>query len=190
MDEGRTRLWTAANVITLLRILSVPIIVVALVRHSSRAAFWVFVAAGCTDFLDGLAARSWHQRSKLGILLDPIADKILLTASFIALSLPAIGGPNVIPLWLTGLVIGRDAAIGLGALIVVQKLGPKPFLPSLWGKISTVLQMGLVCLVLFLNMLGTRTPLLVWAYGLTFAATLVSAVHYFAARFLPWMTKR
>jgi cardiolipin synthase len=190
MDEGRARLWTAANVITLLRVLSVPIMVMALARHASRAAFWVFVAAACTDFLDGMAARGWHQRSKLGILLDPIADKILMTALFIALSLPAIGGPNIIPLALTGLVIGRDAAIALGAFIVFKKRGPRPFLPTLWGKISTFLQMGLIGLVLLLNMLGTRTPLLDWAYGLTFVSTLVSAVHYFVARFLPWMAAR
>jgi cardiolipin synthase len=137
-----------------------------------------------------MAARCCRQRSRLGTLIDPIADKILMTASFIALSLPAIGGPNIIPLGLTGLVIGRDAAISAGALIVVKKLGPRPFLPSLWGKISTILQMGCVCLVLFLNMLGVKTPLLSGLYIITFAATLVSAIHYFAARFLPWMTKR
>jgi len=190
MDEGRTRLWTAANIITLLRILAVPILVLALIRHASRTAFWVFVAAGCTDFLDGMAARGWRQRSKLGILMDPIADKILMTASFIALSLPAIGGPNIIPLWLTGLVIGRDLAISAGALIVVKKLGPRPFLPSLWGKVCTILQMGCVGLVLFLNMLGVKTPLLLGIYLLAFAATLVSWIHYVAARFLPWMTTR
>lgn len=189
MDKANPRLWTAANVLSLLRILLIPALIAALVRRNSVVAFIIFVAAGATDFLDGLAARTWGQRTKLGVTLDPAADKLLMTACFVALSLRSVGGPNVIPLWLTGFVIGRDAAIALGALVVVKTVGPKPFLPSLWGKISTVLQMGCICLVLFFNMLGTSPPQLLWVYVITLAATLVSAIHYFAARFLVWIRK-
>jgi cardiolipin synthase len=187
MDKTSSRFWTAANVLSLLRVLLIPAIVVALVRREGVAAFAIFAAAAMTDFLDGMAARTWGQRTKLGITLDPAADKLLMTASFVALSLRSIGGPNVIPLWLTGLVIGRDAAIALGALVIVQTVGPRPFLPSLWGKISTILQMGCVSLVLFFNMLGTTPRGLRWVYFLTLAATLVSAAHYFVARFLVWI---
>lgn len=187
MEGTKPRLWTAANVLSSLRILLIPALIAALVRRNGTAAFAVFVAAGMTDFLDGLAARAFGQRSKLGVTLDPAADKLLMTASFVALSLRSIGGPNVIPLWLTGFVIGRDVAIALAALVVVKTLGPKPFLPSLWGKVSTVLQMGCIGLVLLFNMLGTRPPQLWGVYVITLAATLVSAGHYFVARLLTWI---
>lgn len=183
-------MWTKANTLTLLRVLAIPFLLVALARHAAGLAFWVFFAAACTDFLDGMAARGWNERSKFGTLFDPAADKLLMTASFIALSLPSVGGRNVIPLWLTGLVIGRDLAISLGALIVAKVLGPRPFLPSIWGKISTVLQMACLGLVLLFNMLDIAPPHMFWVFVLTFAATLVSGVHYFAARFVPWMINR
>ncbi len=182
--------WTAANLLTLLRIALTPVFVVAVVHKNGTAAFAVFVAAACTDFLDGWAARTWGKKTKAGVTLDPAADKLLMTAAFIALSLKTAGGPNIIPLWLTGTVIGRDVAIALGALLVYKLIGPKPFLPSLWGKISTVLQMTCIGLVLLFNMMGKMPGELAWFYYLTFAATIVSGVHYFAARLVPWIRNR
>ncbi len=190
MEKAAPGFWTAANLLTLLRIVLVPVFIVAVVHRSGTAAFAVFVLAACTDFLDGMAARGLGQRSKVGITLDPAADKLLMTAAFIALSLESAGGPNIIPLWLTATVIGRDVAIALGALLVYKLIGPKPFLPSLWGKISTILQMGCIGLVLLLNMLGTMRGELRWAYYLTFAATVVSAFHYFFSRLVQWIRKR
>ncbi len=190
MEGGKAGFWTAANVLTLLRIALVPVFIGAVVRRNGTAAFAVFVLAACTDFLDGWAARTWGQRTKVGVTLDPAADKLLMTAAFIALSLKSAGGPNIIPLWLTGTVIGRDAAIALAALLVTTLIGPKPFLPSLWGKLSTVLQMSCIGLVLLFNMLGKSPTLLNWVYVLTAAATLASGLHYFFARLVPWIRKR
>jgi cardiolipin synthase len=187
VGKAEAGFWTAANLLTLLRIALVPVFIGAVVRRSGTAAFAVFVLAACTDFLDGWAARAWGKRTKLGVTLDPAADKLLMTAAFIALSLEWAGGPNIIPLWLTGTVIGRDAAIALAALLVTTLIGPKPFLPSLWGKISTILQMGCIGLVLLLNMLGTMRGELRWAYYLTFAATVGSGLHYFVTRLVPWI---
>jgi len=190
MPDDKERLWTLANFFTLLRILAIPVLILALVRHSGRTAFFVFGVAALTDFLDGLAARTWHQRSKLGITLDPAADKLLMTASFIALSLRSLGGPNIIPLWLTIVVIGRDVAIALGVLVVVKTVGPKPFLPSLWGKISTVWQLVCLLLVLLFNWLQTTPAELLWVYLLTLVLTCISWAHYFFARFLPWLREK
>ena len=190
MGDEKERFWTLANFFTLLRILAVPVLIAALVRHSGRTAFLVFGFAALTDFLDGQAARTWHQRSKLGIALDPAADKLLMTASFIALSLPSLGGPNIIPLWLTIVVIGRDVAIAVGALVLLKTVGARQFLPTLWGKISTVWQLFCVFLVLLFNWLGTTPGELLWLYLITLIATCVSWAHYFFARFLPWIRKK
>jgi len=182
-------LWTIANVLSLLRIVLILPFVLALAGRRSGLALTLFTAAGLTDFLDGLAARALKQKSRLGILLDPAADKLLMTASFICLSLRSMGGPNYIPVWLTGSVIGRDLAIALGAYIIVKTRGSRPFVPTLWGKASTVIQIGCIFLVLGLNRLGDIPSWISWVYALTLAATLFSGAHYFALRFVPWIKK-
>ncbi|MCJ7611157.1 MAG: CDP-alcohol phosphatidyltransferase family protein [Candidatus Aminicenantes bacterium] len=190
MDKDTPGFWTAANIFTLLRILLVPPFVLALVGRRSGLALALFTVAGLTDFLDGMAARLLNQKTQLGVTFDPAADKLLMTASFITLSLRSVGGPNLIPVWLTGLVIGRDAAIALGALVIVKAVGSKAFLPTLWGKASTVLQLGCVFLVLLFNVLGSTPRLLAWVYVVTFAATFISGAHYFACRFWPWIARK
>lgn len=184
MDRARPRVWTAANILSLLRVVLVPVLVLALAARRPGAALIIFAVAGSTDFLDGLAARALHQRTSLGVLLDPIGDKLLMTAAFITLSLPSLPGPNVIPLWLTIPVIGRDVAIVLGAFILFKTRGVRQFPPSLWGKVSTVGQMACLGLVLLFNWIGTTPSALTWVYVATLTATLVSGGDYFRKGFL------
>jgi len=113
------------------------------------------------------------------VWLDPAADKILLTAAFITLSLPGGIGPNLLPLWLTIAVIGRDVLLVAGSLVILLLRGVKQFPPSLIGKTSTVSQVSTILAVLLLNAFGYAAPELSWLYGLTLALTLVSAGHYF-----------
>jgi cardiolipin synthase len=178
---ARTRLpeiLLLPNLLSVLRILLTPVFVFLLIQDKLWAAFYVFLAAGATDALDGFAARTFKLKSNLGLWLDPIGDKILLTAAFVVLTLPALGLPNTLPVWLTALCIGRDVAIALGSLIIMALRGKRTFRPVLTGKASTVCQVFLMYFVLYLNAAGKSPQSLGWFYVLTALLTTVSFVQY------------
>jgi cardiolipin synthase len=177
-EENRNSLWTMANLFSVIRILLIPVFIYMVVRQKIVEALVFFLIASLTDVLDGMAARAFHQRTKIGGLLDPAADKLLMTAAIIILSIPSFSQPNTIPLWLTILIIGRDIAIVTSAFLLFKWRGQKSFPPSIFGKASTVFQMGIILCVLFLNVLGTSPSFLFWLYILTFISTLVSGLHY------------
>ncbi len=141
-------------------------------------AFFVFAAAALTDFLDGLLARILKQQTRLGAFLDPIGDKILMTLSFILLSLPSIAAPATLPLYLTFFVIGRDIYIVAGAIALYKLVNKKDFPPSFLGKACTIAQMSVLTLVLFLNAFNLSFDLLVWLYFFTLFLTVLSGLHY------------
>ena len=176
--EKRHSLFTAPNLISLLRILLIPLFLLMMLRENITAAFAVFMFAASTDFLDGLAARIWNQKTKLGAFLDPAADKTLMTTSFIILSYPSLNDPNVIPLWLSITVIGRDVLIVSAAALLFKTIRQKTFTPTILGKISTVCQMGVLLLVLFFNVLEKASGCMAWFYRLTLVLTVLSALHY------------
>ena len=162
-----------------------------MIARRPQAALVLFAAAALTDFLDGLAARSMNLRSDLGRILDPAGDKLLMTAACVACGLPSLSRPNVLPLALVLVVIGRDLAIALGAFVLLLFKKKISFKPSLWGKISTVLQMGCLSLVLLFNALETKpSGFLNAVYILTLAATAVSGAHYFWTGFVAGLRKR
>ena len=103
-----SQLLTPANQLTILRMAFIPAFVILVVYNQLGWAFLIFLLAGITDGLDGLIARLLHQKTTLGALLDPIADKLLLTSSFVILSVKDLGLSNILPLWLTITVISRD----------------------------------------------------------------------------------
>jgi len=138
----------------------------------------VFIIAISTDFFDGAVARIFKQKSNLGTLLDPMGDKVLMTTTYIALTIPSINNPNAIPLWLTGVVIGRDIYIVIGALAAFRLMGRKKFPPTITGKASTVFQMATPLAVLFLNMINTKSQFLSLLFILTFIITIISGIHY------------
>jgi len=141
-------------------------------------AFYVFILAGLTDILDGTAARIFHQRSKLGSMLDPAADKLLMASAYILLGLPSLKMTNLLPLWLVIIVVARDFLIALTALILNRFRGIKQFRPSLLGKLTTVCQVLLIAVVLFCNILQTTPPFLLWLYLITFGLTFASGIGY------------
>jgi cardiolipin synthase len=182
--EGRSgerlsaALLTLPNLLSLSRILLTPVFVVLMVQKRPWAAFIVFLVAGATDALDGFTARWLKLKSTLGLWLDPIGDKVLLTAAFITLTLPALARPNVLPLGLTALCIGRDIAIAIGALIIISLRGKQTFKPTLVGKASTIVQVFLLYVVLFCNAVGRSHGALRWLYLLAAILAAMSWVQY------------
>jgi cardiolipin synthase len=173
-----SQLLTPANQLTILRMAFIPAFVILVVYNQLGWAFLIFLLAGITDGLDGLIARLLHQKTTLGALLDPIADKLLLTSSFVILSVKDLGLSNILPLWLTITVISRDIFLVTSALIIMLSTGHRNFPPSFYGKASTLIQLVTVTFVLFLNYKSYTTQWLLLLYILTGAITIISGIHY------------
>ena len=135
------------------------------------------MACGLTDGLDGFIARTYHQRTKIGAFLDPLADKLLLTSSFVTLALVDL--PNTIPFWLIVTVISRDMIISIGIAVLFMLGTNVTIAPTKIGKLTTFLQITLIILVLFLNVSGSQRPDIVLPLCLfTFAVTVSSGLGY------------
>ncbi len=160
------------NAISLLRILLVVPVVVAIEMRCFRLALGLAVVAGASDGLDGWLARHFHWRSRLGGILDPVADKLLLVACFVALA--AIGKA---PLALTALVLGRDFIIAVGALAWHRVIGDFEARPSWISKCCTVAQILYVLAMLAGAAGWLRLPVDPWAW-LVAALTLASGLDY------------
>lgn len=177
-DERTSRVLTLPNVLSLMRVLLTPVFVWAMTVHRPWLAFEIFLLAGATDGLDGFTARFFRLKSRIGLWLDPLGDKVLLTAAFVLLAIPHVSGPNVLPLWLVVTCIGRDVVIALGALIYIGIRGRTSFPPSLAGKASTICQVMVLLAVLYFNARGTAPGFLPPLYILTGALTGLSGVQY------------
>ncbi len=184
MDEDKSRalksdILTLPNLLSVFRILLVPVFLWSLLNKKSLEALLLFFLAGLTDVLDGWTARIWHQRTKIGTILDPAGDKLLMATSYVVLSISSLATPNFIPIWLTVVVFARDLLIVTGAFIAYLSWRQKTFAPSLLGKISTICQVGTVFLVLLLNFYQVAPWYMHGVYYLTLLVTLASGVHYF-----------
>jgi len=180
-EERSSKILTLPNILSLMRILLTPVFIWATVQRRSWLAFGVFLLAGATDALDGFTARHFRLKTNVGLWLDPLGDKTLLTAAFVVLTFPRWSTPNTLPLWLTVICVGRDVLIALGALIFVWIRGRTQFRPSLLGKASTVFGVVVLLVVLVLNGLGMSLGSLGILYFLTAALTGLSGVHYIVA---------
>src|SRR5580692_7938603 len=133
------RIWTVPNQITLLRLGFLPIFLILISYEHYRWALLVLVVAGLSDGIDGMIARKFNQRSPLGAYLDPIADKLLLSSSFLILAFE-----RQLAWWLTILVLSRDILILIVAVVIILSSGYRPFPPSIYGKLTTAAQIMLV----------------------------------------------
>jgi cardiolipin synthase (CMP-forming) len=177
---------TTANQLTILRIVFVPVFIILLVYHELGWALGTFVLAGLTDVLDGIIARRFGQKTSIGAMLDPIADKLLMSASILILSLPQMEFHNTIPRWLMIVIISRDVFILLVSLIVVLMVGWRVFTPSPYGKISTFMQVITVLAVLFTNWQGLVVPELNILFYTTGLMTAFSGIHYLVRGLRQW----
>ena len=146
---------TTANKITILRILLIPFFVVEIIYYVRTgneacrlAGVLSFAVAAILDGVDGYVARRYNQWSELGTILDPLADKLLLVSAIVLLSFDNAPQLGQIPLWLTGVIIGRDLLLGLGAVVIRLVVGKITVRPRMTGKIATVFQMIVVTWIL------------------------------------------
>ena len=169
---------TAANQLTLLRMVLIPPFAILLVYGFRGWALIVFLTAGITDLFDGLIARRTGQKTTLGAWLDPMADKLLLVTMFVMLTLPNIGTANRLPLWFTILVLSRDIAIVLTVAVVNLAVGPRTFRPSIFGKIATATYIVTGVITLYFNYLDVQSGIITAFVYASLAITFVSAFHY------------
>jgi len=177
---------TTANQLTILRIIFVPVFIILLVYHELGWALATFVLAGLTDVLDGIIARRFGQKTSIGAVLDPIADKLLMVSSILILSLPQMEFHNTIPRWLMIVIIFRDVFILLVSLIVVLMVGWRVFTPSPYGKISTFMQVLTVLAVLYTNWQGLIVPELNILFYMAGLMTAFSGIHYLVRGLRQW----
>lgn len=138
-----------SNRLTILRILMIPLIVILLGYDLKKSALGVFFLAGITDALDGFFARIRKEKTQLGTILDPLADKLLLVSTFITLAFL-----EMLPLWLVILVISRDLILILGSVVKYLTTGSLIVSPTLLGKATTVIQLFAVVETLILDIFG------------------------------------
>jgi cardiolipin synthase len=164
---------TIPNVITLIRILLTPLFIIFLIQGNYRKALLIFILAGVSDLADGLIARTWQQKSRLGSYLDPLADKILVAASFVTLSIY-----HQIPSWVTVVVLSRDVALALGVLIFRLSDIPLVIRPSLVSKWTTTFQLTTIGFVLLSKILPIHPLILIFFFWVTGVLTTISGIHY------------
>jgi len=168
-----------ANKITIVRILLVPFLVSCFFYYTPEydflrfVALGIFIVCGLTDAIDGYIARKFYQKTKLGRFLDPLADKLLLLAAFVSLSvIKSIPLASKVPAWITIIVISRDVLILLGSVIIFMMNQDIEIKPSLVGKMTTFIQMFLIIASLL------QIPYIKFLWYLTASFTIISGLGY------------
>lgn len=170
-----SQILTAPNQLTLARMAFLPFIVIKLLDHHYRGALILTLLAGLSDGLDGLLARRLHQQTLLGQYLDPIADKMLLSTTFLVLSVV-----DLIPWKYTVLVFSRDVCILLVSGVLYAIAGLRNFRPSIFGKANTLAQVAAVLFVMLLQVYPEHWVKVGRTFFLsaTLFFTIVSGLHY------------
>jgi cardiolipin synthase len=163
------------NLFTLVRLALAPFVMQAVMSGRHVPAFALFAVASFTDYLDGAAARRLATATQAGAYLDPLADKCLLSGVFLALA-----ATHSVPWWLVAVVFGRDLFILLGVALLMLITPIRKFPPSIWGKVSTCVQIGTVSAWLFRNAVGIAPGrmlsfVMLWPCA---AFTIWSGLHY------------
>lgn len=171
---------TTANKVTILRMLLIPFFVVEALYYAKTGkeefrlmAILAFAIAAICDGVDGYIARHYNQRSELGAILDPLADKFLLVSGIVLFSFDNEPRFGSIPLWLTGIILGRDLLLAFGAAVIQMTVGKVKVRPRILGKVATVLQM--ICIIWILLQWDSELPA-AWFMGWTLAAGICTGV--------------
>ncbi len=163
------------NLISLIRILLVPVFIIFIIKNRLSGALIVFTIAGISDGLDGFLARYFNQQTYLGAYLDPIADKILLTSAFVALAVL-----KILPGWMAVIVLSRDILIMTGIAILTFLDTKPPIKPTLVSKCTTVAQLSTIFFILLDPDFAKADLMRNSLYWLTAGLTVLSGLHYIA----------
>lgn len=166
-------MFTIPNLITLLRIFLVPFFVMTIVYKRFDLGLYIFLIASLTDTLDGMIARLKDQKSRLGAFLDPLADKLLLLTAFLSLTLL-----EIIPKWLTVIIISRDFIIILGWISLYIQTGSTKVEPSIFGKLFNTLQVITIASILVNLNFHILREFLQPLYIITSVFAMLSCIHY------------
>lgn len=175
-----SNILTIPNLLTFLRMALIPVFASLLFYGYSGWALFVFLVAGISDGIDGFVARRFNQQSELGTIIDPIADKLLMTVAFIVLTMPNVLHPTrflPVPFWVTASVIGRDVLIVTVAGAINIMTGFHGFKPSWLGKLSTFVQVIAVALILLAAFLD-YSFYLPTVYFIVVLLAFASGIHY------------
>ncbi len=170
-------MWNLPNTLTIARIFMVPLLVVILLTEFPGKEFWglaVFLLASLTDLMDGMIARRTGKTTVLGALLDPIADKLLMSAAFI--SLVELG---LAPSWMVTVIVGREFAVTGLRMIALEK--GVAISANAWGKVKTTVQVIAISILILGRQLGRWIVLGDIALWIALVLTVVSMVVYFGA---------
>lgn len=179
-DYGRTtKILTIPNVLTMMRLAVIPFFVVASLESYFTLATVLFVSAGITDAIDGYIARRLNQRSKLGALLDPAVDKMMMISAYLVYTLHG-SIEYSLPGWLTFTIFARDFMIAFFAYLLYTRVQVKRFPPSMAGKTSTVFQIVTLSATIAANTFirPFAVPLLTLLFPATLLMTLYSGFDY------------
>ena len=164
---------TIPNLLTILRVLLTPLLVIFLLEYRLSEALVIFIIAGITDGLDGLIARLYKQKSRLGAFLDPVADKLLLVTTYVILAFQ-----DLVPSWLTVIILSRDVLIIIGVFVLFMQELSFEIKPTLISKLTTCAQI-FTAIVTMASALATPHPLLkALLFYFTAACTIVSWGQY------------
>jgi cardiolipin synthase len=171
----KARVWTVPNQITLLRLGFLPFFLILVFYEEYRWALIVLTFVALTDAFDGYLARTLHQKSALGAYLDPIADKLLLSSSFVVLAMS-----RKIAWWLTIFVLSRDVLLLTVAAVILIIQGYRPFPPSLLGKATTFVEIVFVFYIILANAYSPMhaAPVIRYLGVLVAVLVIVSGFHY------------
>ena len=164
---------TLANRLTILRILMTPVITVLLLYRQTGSALALFLVAGITDGLDGFVARTRKQKTTLGMVLDPVADKLLLMSAVVTLTIL-----KELPRWFTIIVVSRDVLLIGGSVILYMFLGKIAMPPSWLGKTTTGFQLITVLCAMLDNFLPDINLAILPLTVVTLALTVASGLDY------------
>jgi cardiolipin synthase len=168
------RIYTIPNILTMSRILMTPLVALWLVRQEYRWALWGLLVAGVTDGLDGFIAKCFNQSSRLGAILDPVADKFLMLATVLALT-----WTGLLPLWVTIPILLRDVVIFGGAVVYYRLAGSIEMSPTILSKANTCAQIVLLLLVVAIYAeVVPAAQILFPAFLVVLVTTVLSGVQY------------
>jgi cardiolipin synthase len=178
---ARNRVLTVPNLLTILRILLGPVFIYAILKQNLFAALLIFFIAAITDMLDGFIARHFKAQSKFGEVIDPAADKLLMTTAYIILTFDHSYLTVTIPPWLTVTVIGRDLFIVIGCAVVLYMQGQLIISPIKISKITTFMEILTIFLCILYNYIGLDHYSFLILMAITAFLCLFSAIGYIKA---------